>query len=56
MKRKPCTWYLQHDLRIAVTQALLDGFEFDLFSTFLSRKHSYHRTLGHMKMVKMRKA
>ncbi|MFA7462047.1 MAG: hypothetical protein WCY59_02740 [Anaerovoracaceae bacterium] len=33
-----------------------DGWELDLFSTMLSRKHSFHRVEGNLRLVKVRRA
>jgi hypothetical protein len=32
-----------------------NGWELDLFSTMLSRKHSYHRSEGNLRLVKVRR-
>lgn len=39
----------------AEKKAEIDGFEIDLFSTFLSRKNSYHRLVGKMRYTKVKK-
>ena len=51
-RRKRDRSYLRTDQHYRLTQ---QGWELDMHSTILSRKHSYHKLIGRKRYVKVRK-